>query len=528
MLIICVGLALIAAWPRAGGRRSTSSEANAEREVQIASKKFTESVIIGEMAADVLRANGIAVNHLEELGGTTLVYAALRRGEIDAYPEYTGTLRQEIFAGRDVKSEDDLRRELRMDGVLMSRSLGFNNSYAMAVRRDTAERLKLKTVSDLAAHPDLRLGLSNEFLDREDGWKNLRLVYSLPHEQVNGVDHDIAYRQLANKEIDVTDAYKTDAQVATLDLVLLEDDRGYLPDYDAVLLTRAAFAEELPDAAEQLARLEGQISQLEMAKLNAVVQADEQNEAQAAANFVREKLGVTVDVATYSVASQIWQRTLEHLDLVRRSLIPAVFVAIPLGVLAAKRPRLGRLILGAAGTVQTIPALALLVLLIAPLAWINQHVGWLSLQTVGAGSATAIIALFLYSLLPVVQNTATGLATIPREYHESAIALGLPRTFRLLHIELPLASPAILAGVKTAAVLNVGFATLGALVGARGYGQPILSGIRLDNTGLILQGAVPAACLAILLQLGFELVERRLLPAGLRNNAPSVTHANSL
>jgi osmoprotectant transport system permease protein len=194
---------------------------------------------------------------------------------------------------------------------------------------------------------------------------------------------------------------------------------------------------------------------------------------------------------------------------VRRSLIPAIFVAIPLGVLAAKRRRLGRVILSAVGVVQTVPALALLVLLIAPVAY-------LGLDTLGAGSATAVVALFLYSLLPMVQNTATGLLSIAPDYYESAAALGLSRWFRLMHIELPLASPAILAGIQTAAVLNVGFATLGALVGARGYGQPILTGIRLNDTGLILQGAIPAACMAVLLQLAFEVIERKFLPAGLR------------
>ncbi len=245
--------------------------------------------------------------------------------------------------------------------------------------------------------------------------------------------------------------------------------------------------------------------------LNALVESGKANEAQAAAKFLHDKLGVTsaADAGDESVASQIWQRTLEHVDLVRRSLIPAIFVAVPLGVLAAKRPRLGHFILGIAGIVQTIPALALLVLLIAPVAW-------LGLDTLGAGSATAVVALFLYSLLPIVRNTATGLATISPEHRESAEALGLSPMFRLLHIELPLASPSILAGIKTAAVLNVGFATLGALVGARGYGQPILTGIRLNDTGLIMQGAVPAACLAILLQLVFELAERWFVPVGLR------------
>ena len=167
--------------------------------------------------------------------------------------------------------------------------------------------------------------------------------------------------------------------------------------------------------------------------------------------------------------------------------------------------------MAAVGVIQTIPALALLVLLIPPVAY-------LGLKTLGAESATAVAALFLYSLLPIVRNTAAGLAGIAPEHRESALALGLSSRYRLLHIELPLASPSILAGVKTAAVINVGFATLGALVGARGYGQPILTGIRLNDMGLIMQGAIPAAGMAIALQAFFEFAERWFVPAGLRTS----------
>ena len=483
------------------------------RGVSVGSKKFTESVILGELAGQLVRAGGDRATHLAELGGTTLVYDALRRGEIDAYPEYTGTLREEIFAGRDAATPEKLEELLAADGVVMSKPLGFSNNYAIAVRRDVAEEFDLKTIADFTRRPELRLGLSNEFLDRADGWTNLRKAYNLPQEDVTGLDHDIAYRQLQAGTIDATDVYTTDAKLTELDLVLLDDNLGYFPSYEAILLMRADLSARFPRATEQMTKLESEISQNEMLSLNAAVENRDSSEARAAATFLQEKFSIKTRLVEASVGWQIWQRTLEHLDLVRRSLIPAIFVAVPLGVLAAKRPRIGRVILGGVGVVQTIPALALLVLLIAPLAY-------LGFATLGAGSATAIVALFLYSLLPIVQNTATGLAAIPHEYRESAEALGLTPTYRLCHIELPLASPAILAGIKTAAVLNVGFATLGALVGARGYGQPILTGIRLNNTGLILQGAIPAACLALLLQAVFELFERWFVPAGLRRVAP--------
>ena len=303
------------------------------------------------------------------------------------------------------------------------------------------------------------MGFSNEFLDRDDGWKNLRKRYGLPQDEVTGLDHDLAYRQFESGTIEVMDVYTTDARLEGLDLVLLEDNRNYFPRYDAVVLFRSDLAKRFPDVPKQIARLEGMITAEEILDLNAEVETGTVREPQAAADFLREQFSLDVEVADPSVASQIWQRTLEHCDLVRRSLIPAIFAAIPLGILAAKRPRLGQVILGVVGIVQTIPALALLVLLIAPVAY-------LGLDTLGAGSATAIVALFLYSLLPIVRNTATGLTSISPEYAESATALGLSPMFRLLHIELPLASPSILAGIKTAAILNVGFATLGALVGA--------------------------------------------------------------
>ncbi len=499
-IIVC--LLAIAAWPRGA----------APRGVRVGSKKFTESVIVGETLVQLLRAAGDEAAHVAELGGTQIVFDALVRGEIDLYPEYTGTLRQEIFAGTDAETVDDLNRLLGKVGVVMSRPLGFSNSYALAARRDVAQRLGLTRISDLSRHPEVRLGLSNEFLDRGDGWRNLRSHYALPQSDVAGLDHDLAYRQIESGVIEVMDVYTTDARLADLDLVLLEDDRDYFPAYDAVVLSRADLAERHPQAPAQIAKLAGAIDEPAMIALNARVESGAVNESQAASEFLRDALDMNTTADVESTALSIWRRTVEHIDLVRRSLVPAILVAVPLGIAAAKRPRLGQAILGAVGVVQTIPALALLVLLIAPVAK-------LGLDTLGAGSATAVIALFLYSLLPIVRNTATGIAGIAPEHRESAAALGLPPAFRLLHIELPLASPSILAGIKTAAVLNVGFATLGALVGARGYGQPILTGIRLNNTGLIMQGAVPAACLALLIQLLFEVAERWLVPAGLRGSA---------
>jgi osmoprotectant transport system permease protein len=201
------------------------------------------------------------------------------------------------------------------------------------------------------------------------------------------------------------------------------------------------------------------------------------------------------------VPARILRRTGEHLALVSVALLVAVAVAVPLGILAARRPGAGRLILGVVGVVQTIPSLALLVFMIPLL---------------GIGAGPAIAALSLYGLLPIVRNTHAGLTGIAPELRESAAALGIRPRARLRMIELPLAAPAIFAGVKTSAVITVGTATLGALVGAGGYGQPILTGIRLASVPLILEGAVPAALLALAVEAGFDLLERTVVPAGLR------------
>ncbi len=477
--------------------------------VRVGSKKFTESVILGEMLAMLSEEAGPRATHYRELGGTKLVFEALAGGEIDLYPEYTGTIREEILSGEEIGSLDEMRAALRKRGVLMSEPLGFNNTYVLGLLQERAEELGVERVSDLTRHPELRLGFSNEFLDREDGWRNLRDHYGLPQRDVQGMDHDLSYRQLKMDAIDVIAAYATDAKIGEYGVKLLEDDRGYFPEYDSVVLYRSDLGERFPGVVESVKRLEGAVSVEEMMRCNGRVENAEAGESVVAVEYLAGEFGFTRSVAEDTLRDRLVRRTLEHLDLVRRSLIPAILLGVPLGVLAAKLPAVGQVVLAAVGVVQTIPSLALLVMLM-PL------VAWLDLRSIGLGSTTAVLALLLYSLLPIVRNTHAGLAGIPAEHRETAAALGLPYWFRLMRVELPLASRSILAGIKTAAVLNVGFATLGALIGAGGYGQPILTGIRLTDTGLILEGALPAAALALLVQWGFDWSERLFVPRGLR------------
>lgn len=470
----------------------------AAKPVEVGSKKFTESVILGEITTQLLKAEGVAANHREQLGGTRVLWSALLKGDIDVYPEYTGTLRNEIFSGRKLPTLAALRTALAKHGVKMTAPLGFNNTYALGMKQALARHLHVRSISDLKAHPNLTFGFSNEFMDRADGWPGLKRYYGLPQTDVRGLDHDLAYRGLEAGTIQVTDLYSTDAEIAYYHLRTLKDDRGYFPDYQAVLLYRSDLS---ADAAAVLERLQGTIDEATMRRMNAQAKIQRESEQQVAAGFLRKHFEVTTSARAAGFWRRLWQRTLEHLTLVAISLSAAIVFAVPLGVLAWLRPRSGQVILSAVGIVQTIPALALLVFMIPLL---------------GIGGPPAIVALFLYSLLPIVRNTYAGLHDIPTPVLESARALGLPPGARLRLVQLPLAARSILAGIKTSAVINIGTATLGALIGAGGYGQPILTGIRLDDTGLILQGAVPAALLALAVQGLFELAERVVVPKGLR------------
>jgi osmoprotectant transport system permease protein len=254
---------------------------------------------------------------------------------------------------------------------------------------------------------------------------------------------------------------------------------------------------------EQLERLEGRITEADMQRLNAAVQRDKADERRVAGEFLARAIGVNDTAEDESLARRLLRSTWEHLVLVVPSLAAAVLAAVPLGILAARRPALGQGVLAAVGVLQTIPSLALLLFMIPVMkAVFNQ----------GTGAYPAVAALFLYSLLPVVRNTYAGLITIPESLRESAEALGLSSAAILWRVELPLAARTILAGVKTAAVINVGTATLGGFIGAGGYGRPILRGIDKFDVPLMLEGAIPAALLALAVQGVFELAERWLTP----------------
>ncbi|MFC2094192.1 glycine betaine ABC transporter substrate-binding protein [Bacteroidota bacterium] len=468
--------------------------------IKTGSKKFTENVILAEIVAQLIDAQNVNAVHIRELGGTRILWNALLNGEIDIYPDYTGTIIEEILADENVTGKN-LKDVLSQYGIGIVYPLGFNNTYAIGMNTEKAEKLKIESISDLSEHPNLKFGFTNEFMDRKDGWPGLQKYYSLPQTNVNGLDHDLAYRGLASSSIDVIDLYSTDAEISYYQLKVLQDDLHYFTDYQAVLLYRKNLEKTYPKVVAAINKLKNSIPESLMIKMNSDVKINGKSEEVVAAQFIKDRFSIESSFVESTFLSRLWHNTKEHLYLVLISLSAAILVSIPLGIFSYKNKNLGRFIIGITGIIQTVPSLALLVFMIPLL---------------GIGSSPAIVALFLYSLLPIVRNTYTGLEDIPTSIKESAIVLGLSSFVILKRIELPIASRSILAGIKTSAVINVGTATLGALIGAGGFGQPILTGIRLDSVPLILEGAVPAALLALMVQWMFDLSEKVIVPRGLR------------
>ncbi|MBU6261024.1 MAG: ABC transporter permease subunit [Burkholderiales bacterium] len=471
--------------------------------IVVGSKKFTESYILGEIVRQTLQREGIAAVHRRGLGNTAILQRALQSGAVDVYPEYTGTIEREMLGRGDAAPESlaDLNRRLAPLALKAAVPLGFNNSYALAMRAADAARLHIASISDLArldprVAARLRFGLTHEFLQRADGWPGLARAYGLHYQPTGGLEHGLAYEALARGQVDVIDAYTTDAQIARLGLRVLRDDRGFFPRYDAVLLMRAALD------PKPLQGLAGRIDDATMTALNAQVEIDGRTFAEVARAFVtgHASRAPRRGFLDRLLAPDLGRLLLQHLLLVAGSLALAAALGIPLGVLAQRRPRLGRWLLAGVGILQTIPALALLAILIALLGTI--------------GFVPALLALFVYALLPIVRNTHAGLDTVGPGLVQAALALGLSRLQVLRLVELPLAAPTLLAGVKTATVINIGTATVAAFVGAGGLGERIVSGLAINDTAQMMAGAVPAALLALLAEWVFDLAAALLRRRG--------------
>ena len=468
------------------------------QEISVGSKRFTESYVLGEIAKKVLEDAGYHVEFKQGMGGTIIVWEALKNGDIAMYPDYTGTIQETILKSATPMTPDQMRSALADHGIGMAGELGFNNTYAFAMRRTDAASRNIRKISDLQNHPNLNVGFTHEFLERADGWTPLSQRYRLQI-RPRGMEHALAYVALNSGEIDLMDAYSTDAKLVEYDLAVLEDDLHFFPKYNAVFLYRL---DADPAAIDAINKLEGTIDEELMTRLNAEAERTK-NFAAAASLYFSEVEHRAVEVTSESFLSKLVRWTVRHLMLVGISMAIAIVVSIPLGIRASRSGLLSQIIIGVPGVMQTVPSLALLAILVP-------------VPMLGTSPTTAIVALFLYSLLPIVRNTATGLQNIPTPLRESAAALGLEPTAQLTKVYLPMASRTILAGIKTSAIINVGTATLAALIGAGGLGEPIISGLALNDAEVILQGAIPAALLAILVQVCFDGLDRLIIPKGLR------------
>jgi len=518
MSALLITLAMVLAAPDKAAPENSPAKNTARSnggEIVIGSKSFTESVILGEVTAELAKHHKLPHSHKGDVGGTQVLWKTLLSGQIDIYPDYTGTIAQELLHDDSLKTVEQIRAKLKPLGIGITAPLGFSNNYALAVMPSLAAEHQLKSIADLQQHPDFRMGFSNEFMQRPEGWKSLSTAYKLPQTAVRGMQHALAYQSINGGQLEVIDVYTTDANIEENGLVLLDDNLKHFPAYEAVFLYREDLAEKAPGFIAELKRLEGSIDQKQMLALNVMVDSDSRSEKDAAATFLAARFNIgqaPVERSrrgrTLAMMGRIAARTVEHLWLVVWSLGLAILVAVPLGVLAAKLSPFKRfMIVGVVETIQTIPGLALLVLLASLLGAIGLPM---------MGELPAIIALFMYSLLPVLRNTIAGINGIPDRLTESAEVLGLSPMARLRLVELPMASPLILAGIKTTAVINVGYAALGGLIAAGGYGQTIMEGLRKFSVPLMLEGAIPAALLALAVKGLFELSERFLVPKGLR------------
>jgi osmoprotectant transport system permease protein len=481
-----------------------------EKKVMIGSKRFTESYILGEILKQIAEeVKEAPVDYRPGLGNTGILFAALKTGLIDIYPEYTGTIAYEILKRPDLSSvkPELLNESLKHLQLGVSSSLGFHNNYALAMLEERAQELAIKNLSDLTSHPELIFGFSPEFMGRGDGWAGLKhSSYAFSQKKVETIDHSLSYEALVQRKIDVIDIYSTDPKIEKYGLITLIDDRHFFPSYEGVFLYRLEAEKNFPKTWEGFQKLYHQISTQKMTLHNAQAELEGMSFNAIAKHFLNKTIGKT----SHSMSNlwdslwtpDLWTLTKQHLFLSFGALIPAIFVGLLLGITAKSYPLTTHLILNSVGAIQTIPSLALFAFLIP----IFKEIG----------TIPTLVALSLYSLLPIVRNTYTGLTTIPGSQQDAALALGLPSFHRLIKIEIPLASQMILAGIKTAAVLNVGMATIAALIGAGGYGERIVMGLALNNYDLLLAGAIPACFLAICVQFSFDLLDYCLIPRGLR------------
>jgi osmoprotectant transport system substrate-binding protein/osmoprotectant transport system permease protein len=488
------------------------------RPIVVASKPFGESYLLAEMFAQLLESRGFQVSRRPGLGATEIAFEALRTNQIDFYPEYTGTGLLAILGERPTNDPAAVYRQVFREfwkryGARWLPPLGFQNTYAIAVRRETAARFHLVSLSDLArVAKSLRAGLTPDFIGRPDGLPGLQKAYGIGFAQVRALLPAIKYQALAAGEVDVIDGYSTDGLIARYDLVVLQDDRRFFPPYEAAALASPAVVRQAPAAVAALTELSGLLSEADMRRFNRRIEVDRVPVARVAAAALltlglqhstraettpRRPSGAGVFGYIWAERRTILSLTMRHMLLVTLSLAGAIALSLPLGLALERQRRVAEPVIRGVGLLQTLPSIALLAFMIPLL---------------GIGVVPALAALFLYSLYPILRNTYSGVRDAAPSAVEAAWALGMTARQILWYVRLPLAAPIIMAGIRTAAVINVGTATLAAFIGAGGLGDLISAGLALSDTRMILSGALPAAVLALLVDGALGWCERQVTP----------------
>ena len=488
--------------------------------VVVGSKNFTEQEILGELVAQLIEKHtNLKAERRFGLGGTGICHAALLAGELDIYVEYTGTALLDVLRQQPDNHPDQVFRKIanayrEQFDLQWLPPIGFNNTYTITVRADVAEKKGWKRISDLARPaPKLTAGFTSEFMVRPDGYPGLRKTYGLQFGATMDMDPGLMYAALAEGQVDVICAFATDGRIVAYELRTLEDDRMFFPPYDAAPIIRGKLLRDHPELRSALTPLAGTISDQMMQRMNYAVDELKQSPANVARKWLEARATRTAPIITsddtkhrdnanglfHFIAAkryQLWIKTLEHLRLTGLAMLIAIAVGVPVGIAIQRFARASAPVLAVAEILQTIPSLAMLAFLFAVYGLL--------------GPIPAVTALVLYALLPIILNTYTGLKEVSPALIEAANGLGMSSRQRLIMVELPLALPVMMAGIRTATVWTVGIATLSTYIGAGGLGDFISRGLARNDARLTLLGAFPAALIAVVLSLLIRQTERRL------------------
>ena len=499
---------------------SASANGQTASTIVVGSKNFTEQEILGELVAQLIEKHtDLKVERRFGLGGTGICHSALLAGELDIYVEYTGTALRDVLKQPPNNHPDVVFREVadayrEEFGVQWLPPIGFNNTYVIAVREDVAEKEGWQRISDLVGvAPGLSAGFTSEFMDRSDGYPGLGRAYGIEFGTTMDIDPGLMYSAVADGQVDAICAFSTDGRIVAYKLRVLRDDRAFFPPYDAAPIIRGELLRDQPELRSALIPLAGTISDELMQRMNYAVDELKQQPSAVARQWIEARAtrrapaflsdvpgenggggGLLAFLAAQK--SDLLLKTWQHLGLVGLAMLIAMAIGVPAGICIYRVARASAPVLAASEIVQTIPSLAMLAFLFAIYGLL--------------GPVPAVTALVLYALLPIILNTYTGLKEVSPALIEAAHGLGMSGRQRLFMVELPLALPVMMAGIRTATVWTVGIATLSTYIGAGGLGDFISRGLGRNDARLTLLGAIPAALMAVALSMVIRQVERRL------------------